>query len=298
LGRTQPLQPAPGLYGFPRFSPDGKRLAFQLDDGQGHVDIWVRDLERDTTSRLTSLPGQNGWPLWTPDGRHIVFLATNPAAPGIYWTRADGSGAAYRVTDTGRHIPQSISPDGKRLATIDPSPGSGVSIWTAPIEGGPDNPRLGKAQPFVETPFITISPAFSPDGRWIAYTSSEPGRIGLWVRPFPGPGGQWQIDSAGRFPIWSKNGRELFFLAGGRIMVADYTARGDSFVAGKPRVWSEKPLLDLGSPPTFTYDVAPDGKRFAVVLYPDGTAEETPITHVTFLLNFFDELRRRVPTGR
>jgi serine/threonine-protein kinase len=298
-GQTQPLQPTPGLYSFPRFSPDGKRLAFQLDDGQGHVDIWVRDLERDTTSRLTSLPGQNGAPLWTPDGRNIAFVASNPAAPGIYWVRADGSGAAHRVTNDNRlHSLWSITPDGKQLATHEPSTGNGVAIWTAPIEGDPDHPQLGKAQPFVETPYITIMPAFSPDGRWIAYTSSEPGRTGLWVRPFPGPGGQWQIDSTGRFPIWSKNGRELFFLAGGRIMVADYTAKGDSFVAGKPRVWSEKPLLDLGSPPTFTYDAAPDGKRLAVVLYPDGTAEEKPITHVTFLLNFFDELRRRVPVSK
>jgi serine/threonine-protein kinase len=145
-GHTQPLQPGPGIYGFPRFSPDGKRLAFQLDDGQGHEDIWVRDLERDTTSRLTSLPGQNEWPLWTPDGRNIVFLATNPAAPGIYWTRADGSGAAYRVTnDNLRHVPQSFAPDGKRLATIEPSTGSGVSIWTEAIEGDPDHPRPGRA---------------------------------------------------------------------------------------------------------------------------------------------------------
>jgi serine/threonine-protein kinase len=81
-----------------------------------------------------------------------------------------------------------------------------------------------------------------------------------------------------------------------RIMVADYTANGDSFAAGKPHLWSEKHLLDLGSPPVLTYDAAPEGKRFAVVLYADRTAEEKPITHVAFLLNFFDELRRRVPS--
>jgi serine/threonine-protein kinase len=299
-GHTQPLQPAPGFYSFPRFSPDGKRLAFQLDDGQGHEDIWVHDLERGTTLRLASIPGRNQWPVWTPDGRNIVFYSANLTAPGIYWIRADGSGEAYRVTtsDALRGTPTAITPDGKWVALQQGGPGSGVSIWTAPIEGDPSHPRLGKAVPFVQTPFITILPTFSPDGRWIAYTSGEPGRTGLWVRPFPGPGGQWQIDSAGRFPIWSRDGRELFFLVDGRIMVAGYTATGDSFVAGKPRVWSEKPLLDLGSPPTFTYDAAPDGKRFAVVLYPDGTADEKPITHVTFLLNFFDELRRRVPVSK
>jgi serine/threonine-protein kinase len=78
-------------------------------------------------------------------------------------------------------------------------------------------------------------------------------------------------------------------------MVVEYTVRGDSFVAGRPRVWSEQHMLDLISPPVPSYDLAPDGKRFAVILYADGTAEEKPITHVTFLLNFFDELRRRAP---
>jgi WD40-like Beta Propeller Repeat len=154
--------------------------------------------------------------------------------------------------------------------------------------------------PFLETPFITISPVFSPDGRWVAYRSGEPGKRGIWVQPFPGPGGQWQV-SAGpdeMFPIWSRDGHQLFFLADGRIMVADYSVNGDSFVPSKPRVWSEKRLLDLGSPPFLNYDLAPDGKRFAVILYPDGTAEEKPITHVTFLLNFFDELGRRVSPAK
>ncbi len=296
-GRTQPLQPAPGLYGYPRFSPDGKRLAFELHDDQGHVDIWVRDLERGTTSRLTTLPGQNQWPIWTPDGRSIVFLASDPKAPGIYSIRADGSGPAYRLaSDNVRHVPQAISSDGKRLATLETSTGGGVSIWTAPIEGNPDQPRLGKSEPFLETPFITILPTFSRDGRWVAYQSNEPGKTGVWVRSFPGPGGEWQIDSTAKFPIWSRKTDELFFLADGRIMVAGYTATGGPFVSAKPRVWSEKPMLDLVSPPIFTYDASPDGKRFAVVLYPDGTTDEKPTTHVTFLLNFFDELRRRVPT--
>jgi len=170
-----------------------------------------------------------------------------------------------------------------------------VSIWITSIEGGPDHPRLGQRKPFLETPFITILPTFSPDGRWIAYTSGEPGRTGLWVRPFPGPGGQWQIDSTARFALWSRNGHELFFIVDGRLKVAGYTTKGDSFVAGKPQVWSEKRLLDLGSPPAFTYDLSPDSNRIAAVMYPNGTADDKPITHVSLLLNFFDELRRRVP---
>jgi hypothetical protein len=122
----------------------------------------------------------------------------------------------------------------------------------------------------------------------------------LWVAPFPGPGGGWLISSRGSSPIWSQGalgaGRELFFIADFRtIMVAGYAARGDALVFGEPKVWSQHPLLDLGSPPVGTYDLAPDGQRFAVVLNADGTADPKPITHLTFLLSFFDELRRRVP---
>ncbi len=299
-GKTQPLHPAPGLYGFPRFSPDGKRLAFSAGNGQSHEDIWVRDLERGTASRVTLLPGQNQWPVWTPDGQNLVFRSSNPAAPGIYWIRADGSGVAQRLTDAKTWgVPTSISPDGKRLAMAQTSAGGGVEIWTAPLEGDTGHPRLGKAEPFLQTPFVTILPAFSPDGRWLAYFSGVPGKEGLWVAPFPGPGGGWPISSRGIYPIWSGNGRELFFLADNRtIMVAGYTTKGDAFVSGTPKVWSPHPLLDLGSPPVGAYDLAPDGKRFAVVLNADGTAEPQPVTHLTFLLNFFDELRRRVPTAK
>jgi serine/threonine-protein kinase len=301
-GRTQPLESSPGLYTRPQFSPDGKRLAFYRDDGQGHTDIFVKDLEHDTTSRLTSLPGRNGGQTWTqPDGKGMLFVASNPAAPGIYWIRSDGSGEARRLGDNNRFVrfvPVAISPDGKWLAGTQTDEVSGVHIVTAPLEGDSDNLTLGRTVPFVSTPFITIFPNFSPDGRWVAYMSNEPGKTGIWVRPFPGPGGQWQIDSKGNYPIWSRSGHELFYLSDRRIMVAEYSATGATFAPGKPRLWSDKRLLDLGSPPVMTYDVAPDGKRFAVILYTDGTAEEKPVTQVTFLLNFFDELRRRVPVGK
>jgi hypothetical protein len=116
--------------------------------------------------------------------------------------------------------------------------------------------------------------------------------------PFPGPGGKSRISvGGGQYPIWSPNGRELFFLGSDqRIMVVDYTAKGDSFDPGKPRVWSQKRiLLKEGGGPFPPYGLAPDGKRFAVLLYPDATVEQQRVTQLTFLLNFFDELRRRVP---
>jgi len=307
-GKPQPLHPAPGLYGFPRFSPDGKRLAFTIYDNQGHQDIWVRDLEREATSRLTFLSGPNEAPVWTPDSANIVFFSSNSTAPGIYSTRADGSGEPQRLADgKARMLPHSISPDNKRLAGIVPLVSGGTEIWTAPLEGDGDSPRLGKPETFLRSPFIKLSPTFSPDGRWVdchghesrAYSSNESGTGEVYVRPFPGPGGGGQISTGGgSHPIWSRNGRELFFRgADARIMVVAYTVRGGSFMPGKPRVWSDQRLVALGSPPFPKYDLAPDGKRFAVVLYADGSVEPKPITHLTFILNFFDELQRRVPTG-
>src|SRR5207248_3581252 len=145
---------------------------------------------------------------------------------------------------------------------------------------------------------IQRDPVFSPDGRWLAYSSNESGRDEVHVRPFPGPGGVVQISiSGGEFPIWSRNTRQLFFRgADGRITVSRYTVQGDSFVASKPQAWSGQRIFTT-SPPLPTYDLAPDGKRFAEILYADGAAEQKPITHVTFVVNFFDELRRRVKAG-
>jgi dipeptidyl aminopeptidase/acylaminoacyl peptidase len=288
-----------------RFSPDGKHLAFVTSDLS---EIWVQDIERDTAVRLTSLPGANGAPLWTPDGKYIVFMSANQPSAGIYRTQTDGSGEPQRLAEAvegaNAVFPSSVSPDGKRLAlsTLG-GRGFAADISTAPIEGDPGHPRLGKAEPFLHTPgFASLPtfalPEFSPDGRWLAFALGETGRSEVYVKPFPGPGGRWRISAGGgQFPIWSPNGRELFFLGSDqRIMVVDYTAKGESFAPGKPRVWSEKRiLLREGGGPFQPYGLAPDGKRFAVLLYPDGTAEQQRVTQLTFLLNFFDELRRRVP---
>jgi len=131
----------------------------------------------------------------------------------------------------------------------------------------------------------------SPDGRWLAYHSNESGRDEVYVRPFLGPGGKWQISiGGGDTPVWSKKAPELFYRSGEGMMAASYTANGEAFVAGKPRLWVGK--KDLGQ----AFDLAPDGKHFAV-LQAEVSEQKGP-QHVTFLLNFFDYLRQRVPTGK
>jgi serine/threonine-protein kinase len=295
---TQPLEATPGLYAEPHFSPDGKHLTYSLDDGQGHTDIWVRDLERNNTRRLTTLPGRNLDPVWTPDSAAIIFISSNPAAPGLYWMRSDGSTEPQHLTTAPERLnrPSAVSPDGKWLACLRPAEAGaeGGAIWMVPVEGDPGHPKLGNAELFMNS---AIFPAFSPDGRWVAYYRQLVGQQGVWVRPLRGPGGPWLVDSDAGSPVWSRNGHELFYVrtSSGQMMAASYSVNGDSFVADKPRRWSEKRLLPGLVPVIPTYDVAPDGKGFAVVLYEDGTAQEKPITHVTFLLNFFDDLRRKVP---
>lgn len=299
-GRALPLQVAPGSsYEGPRFSPDGKRLAFSMTS-RGHQDIWVQDLDRGAASRLTALPGANDTPVWTADGWNLIFRSLDQPNPGIYGVRADGSGQAQRLLDLrSGEFPSSVSPDGKRLAIWDVR--AGGAIWTASVESGHQNLSLGKSEPFLQTPFNPAAPsrsapAFSVDGRWLAYCSNESGQLEVYVVPFPGPGGKLRISTGGgKFPVWSRNGRELFFqdLDSNKIMVTSYRETGDSFAAVKPHVWSEKRPVDLGQ--FQSYDVAPDGKRIAVVLYADGRSEQKPVTNLAFLLNFFDELRRRVP---
>ena len=294
-GAKMPLLPQAGAYSTPRFSPDGKRLAFSFSNGAGS-DIWVKDMDRDAPSKLSFLKGTNDRPVWTPDGRNIVFRSAGQDQSGLYWMRADGAGEAQRLMD-GKltPLPESFSPDGKRLSYSANGNNASYDLFTAQLEGDPGNPKLGKPELILGTPYREYGSSFSPDGRWLAYQSDETGPFQAYVRPFPGPGGRWQISSdGGVFPFWSKDGRELFFQGlDGSLMVAGYTAGGDSFNPGKPRAW---PDLTPNAIFTGTFHVAPDGKHAAVIL-PDGAEKQKPITHLTLLLNFFDELQRKAPVG-
>jgi Tol biopolymer transport system component len=294
-GKTQPLLAKPGLYGRPRVSPDGQRLAIEVSDGSNQ-DIWVYEWQRDTMTRLT-FGGGNDFPIWSPDGRYIAFLTPG----GISCTQADGAGKPQLLTQSKNvQYPWSFTPDGKRLAFMETT-GSAFQLWTLPVESDSSGLRAGKPEPFLRTSFDERWPSFSPDERWLAYSSNESGIFQVYVRTFlgatSGPGGKWQVsNSGGMHPEWSRNGRELFFRTEDqRIMVADYTVKGDSFAVGKPRVWSEKQLTDIGLNPN--YDLAPDGKRIAAIMPAEAPEDRKAQNHVIFLQNFFDEVRRRTATG-
>jgi serine/threonine-protein kinase len=259
-GRIQPLLATPGIYTQPRFSPDGRKLGF-IGDGQ---DIYIYDLDRDNISRLTST-GHSNSAVWAPDGKHIVFGSVG-GDHNLYWIRSDGAGDPQTLLQSSENlVPWSFSSDGRRLAYFERIPRSG-DLSTLPLDlTDPDRPKAGVPEPFLQTPADELLPSFSPDGRWIAYQSNESGHGEIYVRPFPARReGKCQVSSGGgKHSFWAKNGRELFYeSADNRIMVVDYTISGDSFLPGKPRVWSEKQLFNPG---LLNLDLAPDGKRFAVL---------------------------------
>jgi serine/threonine-protein kinase len=298
-GRTTSLLAKPGTYGAPRFSPDGKRVAFIAPGGKG-LDVWAYDWERDIATQLTFTGPGNLEMAWAPDGKHIVFGSSGAGVAALWWVRADGSGEPQKLLErknSGVGLrPQSFSPDGRVLAFDDNvTSGAHVEIWTLPLDlSDPERPKPGTPKPFVNTAFRQVDATFSPDGKWMAYSSNESGIDDIFVRPFQGPG-KWRVSSGGgKFPAWSRTGQELFYLSlsDGRIMAANYTVQDGSFDATKPRVWSDRPVLQ----PNFirVLDLHPDGKRFAVFPRPE-VAEAKGNLHVSFLLNFSDELHRRLP---
>jgi Protein kinase domain/WD40-like Beta Propeller Repeat len=294
-GKTQPLLAKEGPYAHPSLSQDGQRLALDLTEGSAH-DIWIHDRQRDTMRRLT-FTGTADYPQWSPDGHYIVFQAEGD---GMSVIRSDGAGMPQPLTQSKNlQYPWSFTPDGKRLAYFELNSATGYILWTVALESDSGGLRAGKPEVFLQARTVEQDPSFSPDGRWLAYLSTESGISEIYVRAFPDHGGRWQIsNSGGVYPMWSRKGHELFFEGlDSRIMVASYTVKGDSFVADRPRLWSEK-IIGGRAGVSKNVDIAPDGKHIVALTPVDTPESQQSQNHVVFLLNFFDELRRRVPAGQ
>jgi len=292
-GKIEPALAKPGNYSSPRLSPDGTRLALSVIQ-EGKQSLWVYDLKRETWNRLTSEEEPEWLPTWTPDGEFIAFRSGNTLA----WTQSDGSGKVERLAGVSPNAgPWSFSADGKWLAFWPLQPGS--DLWIVPAERTPGVLRLGQPQLLLQQAGSKGAPAISPDGRWLAYSSAASGHFEVYVMPFlpqgKASGHKWLVSNRGGWsPIWSRNGRELFYGGlDGRVQVAAYTVTSDSFVAEKARFWSEKQMADVGLSSSF--DVAPDGKRVLVLLAAGDPKTETILR---VLLNVDSELRRRAPAHR
>ena len=224
-GRETLITGQPGIYLAPSLSPDGSRLAFIRAAGET-FDIWTFEFRRGILQPLTSAPGRNSDPIWSHDGRRIAYFSTaHEGGPGIFVRAADGTGDAERLT-TGTHIPNSWSPDGTRLVYSDF--GTAAISATSPADLGVltlSGDR--RAEKLFATPFRENNAIISPDGRWLAFESSETGEKDIWVRPFPDLNGRVRISIAGGVsPVWAKDGSALFYRNGQAIM--SVAARGAS----------------------------------------------------------------------
>jgi serine/threonine-protein kinase len=276
-GNAQPLSATQQTYNSVSLSPDGRHAALSIAGRLGgNQDIWILDLTRSTLVRLTS-EGLNNSPQWTPDGQRVTFRSTVNRA--INWMSPDGAGKTEMlVPEFG--IPRSWTPDGKTFLY---TAGSPSRIWALPAPGG-------KPQPLFETTAANLSEVrVSPDGRWVAYTSDETGKSQVYARALPGPGGKTPISvGGGQEARWSRDGRELFYRDPEKNqLLAVEVQTGPELRAGQP-----KALFELN---TSAWDVAPDGQRFLVVKAPQA---EAGAPQLNVVVNFGDELQRKVPAGK
>jgi serine/threonine-protein kinase len=304
------LRAAPADWSNPEFSPDGQRIAIDMR-GEGHSDIWVYDWARDTLTRVTSEKTNEERPVWTPDGKRIVYRSfrssIEPADDTLSWRRADGAGDAQVLIESkATLVPGSWHPTQKVLAYVATTAAGREDVMILPIAGDEAvGWTPGQPTAFVNSAARERGPTFSPDGRWLAYYSNESGLLTgageatgdqVFVRPFPGPGSRVMVSSAkGATPSWSHARRELVFIVSSAVdyrsvlMVAPYRVENDSFLADKPRLWAERGSLRFLQGQR-DYALHPDGERVAIA--PPSEGEVIGQTHLTFVTNFFDELRR------
>jgi eukaryotic-like serine/threonine-protein kinase len=266
-------------YRHPRVSPDGSRIALDVTGSDGAQDVWVFDVKSGALTRLT-FDGRSADPLWSPDGLRIAFSRMEAAAlaTDTYEVAADGSGTPkLLVGGPGSQWPGAWMPDGKTLIFDEIHPGPLMHIGTL----GPD----GKRTTIVEQPNAsTRLPAISPDGRWIAYASNESGRVEVYVRAMQGSG-RWQASIAGGTqPVWSRDGKTLYYRTDSHIVAASVSATNAFTITERRDVFDDR----FAKENTINFDIMPDNKRFAVVIPVDQGMQ------IRLVVNWMDEVRGRV----
>jgi dipeptidyl aminopeptidase/acylaminoacyl peptidase len=262
-----------------------------LSIAEPNYNVWTYDPGRNVTSRLTFLASSSA-PVWTADGKRIVYY--QPAAANqkyaLAWRAADGTGdEEILVEGDASLVPESVSPDGRFLLYSRSGHGSASDLWVLPLKG--------ERTPvtFLKTLASEYSGAFSPDGKWVAYVSTESGRPEVYVRAFPGPGGgKWQISNeGGTQPAWPKGANEIFYRNGERMMTVPVQTQ-PTFQPGAPRqLFTGRYLTFTG--PFRSYDVAPGGQRFLMVRDKEATLTAS---RAVVVLNWARELVQRAPAKK
>jgi FkbM family methyltransferase len=257
-GRPEQILSEDGAYSFPRFSPDGTRLAFVT--GGKERNIWSYSFQDGTRTQLTFESGIDWSPVWSPDGGYLAYSATHGGGHlNIFRVPADGSGRADRLTESSvSQIVESWAPDGKTLVFSQLDPLTGSDIWSLSLAAG--SPR-----PFLVTEGNEGGARFSPDGRWLAYTSDKNGYLSVYACPSSNAEESTQISAReGWYPRWGSNGAELFYRVGSKVMAVPVTTDGVSLERGEPReVFSGEYALGFHLEGG-AWDVSSDGERFVM----------------------------------
>jgi serine/threonine protein kinase/WD40 repeat protein len=288
-GAVQPVPAPKRNYEFPRLSPDGQRVAVRINGGSDFgQDIWLYEFARGTLSRFTSQFNDSETPVWSPDGKRVAFAVTaiTPARQ-IMWKLADGSAREEVLVGSDRHLHLGgWSPKGDAVIAMATDAGN---VWTLQLT---DKPTL---RPLIQTSYQVRAATISPEGRWLAYSSNDTNRFEVYVQAFPNPGGKYQISTeGGAEPIWAKNGRELFYRNGDKMMVVAIGANGDSLEPGTPKLLFEgRFAVSFASGGDAWYDVSPDGQRFLMLKSEDAPNNSANIVMVQ---DWVEELKRLVPS--
>jgi len=293
-GNAKSIPLPPGPYRTPRVSPDGKRIAFWTN-GPKEYSVWIYELSGATSMRRLNIGGASRYPIWSADNQHVAFQNVRDDGIDISWQLADGTGVAEQLVkaEVGlAPVPEVWSPTSQNfLFSIGKENGGAISLRTFSM---PDK----KSAVFAESESRLVARSvFSPNGRWVAYQSSETGRNEIFVQPFPVTGTKYQVSKdGGRQPLWSPDVKELFYnstLAGVGRLVSVKIATQPSFTFGNPTPIPVDGILPSGGGGVRDFDITPDGK-FIVVKTGLLPSDRTPL-QVQVVLNWFRELQERVP---
>jgi Tol biopolymer transport system component len=285
-GTVTPFAAPLRQYSSPQLSPDGRHVLVTIEGST--ADLWLYDISAGTLRQLTFDAGAT-FPIWTPDGQRAVFSSNTRGVRNLFWTAVFQQGQAERLASSENvQLPGSWSPDAATLAFVERHPTTGRDIWLLPL-GGDRLPRR-----FLDTPSDEGAPRFSPDGRSVAYVSNESGRTEVFLRSRMDPARRQQVsNSGGAEAIWARDGRQLFYRRGDKMMMVPILGSAVAPRAGTPQELFEGKFA-AGTLDAANYDVTPDGQRFLMVqAEPQGAARTL---HV--LMNWFGAVAAASPPAR
>jgi len=266
-----------------KLSRDESRLAVSLRDTKtGNIDIWIYEISRNVWTRFTFAESSQRWPIWSPDDSQIVYGSFQGQVFSLFAQAVNGSASAETlVTDRGYLTPDDWSTDGKFILYQKLSPTTGYDIWVLPMTGN------RTPYPLLQTKFDEGQCAFSPDGKWVAYTSNESGSDEVYVRPFPGPGGKFQISfNGGTAPRWRKDGKEIYYNHFGTgVMMARVSIENNMVQVGE--VTTPIAFTQTTGPSTGRFESTSDGQQFIL-----SEGENEIYTPVTLVVNWQAELKQ------